>query len=767
MKNKMKIISTLTMALMGSTAFANCSLGETKDGWTGSIKFHCDEDTNLLENPISFELSNGVQVGSLWGLTGKSNVSTNDGKTSITVEKWWPQGEGYVLPTGSQATLSFTPTNVTASGTPKFEVINFSVGGEVQEQGIVAITLPSKPNFITGSSLANVVIYKGDTKVGQINDAQWGSTVSLNVPTGDLTISVPAIDGGAGSATPASLSLAKDETKQVEVNYETPAPAEVGSISLTAHTADAPQQNPTYTVKSNNGTIVAQGTVNFNGSINIDNLPATESGTIYIVSADSYSKDGYVYKADDVTVKVTKFNSSNANLQFEKKAIPTENIAINVSGIPDDKTATLTLANDVGQKQEITISGNKAYNIGVPKDDAKWTITATSIAGFTISLSPSSFTANQDSQNINVIFKQVAPIEDGKKVIGYWENWKGAQQAPAGTTTSDAAYYSNDIKPYTHVMYSFLTLAKNPNSDNPSNTSWDGSAIYESMTASNVLDLMKKYPEGTAEWARANNWQRVKIDALIKATHDNGSKFIWAIGGWSDLQQTIRVNQIDKFVDMVVDLLKVSGDGVDFDWEYLHQLANGQANPNAQAQTEILAKTMLKLREALDTAGLQDKEIGYTTRFNAFMADSSKYGFAGFNSDGEGLDINNWLKANDSSLNKVVNWNNIMAYDVGPDYMPNKQTWNMNVYKDVLNTFSSWVNPSLVILGFEPGGQAAGGVWEGMEMSKQAIDYLAENNYGGSMFWAINQPPYLSTENTGLNSNELADFSREKFELNK
>ena len=169
---------------MGSTAFANCSLGETKDGWTGSIKFHCDEDTNLLENPISFELSNGVQVGSLWGLTGKSNVSTNDGKTSITVEKWWPQGEGYVLPTGSQATLSFTPTNVTASGTPKFEVINFSVGGEVQEQGIVAITLPSKPHFITGSSLANVVIYKGDTKVGQINDAQWGSTVSLNDPTG-------------------------------------------------------------------------------------------------------------------------------------------------------------------------------------------------------------------------------------------------------------------------------------------------------------------------------------------------------------------------------------------------------------------------------------------------------------------------------------------------------------------------------------------------------------------------------------------------------
>ena len=54
-----------------------------------------------------------------------------------------------------------------------------------------------------------------------------------------LTISVPSIDGGAGSATPASLSLTKDEIKQVEVNYATPTPAEVGSIGLTAHTEDA------------------------------------------------------------------------------------------------------------------------------------------------------------------------------------------------------------------------------------------------------------------------------------------------------------------------------------------------------------------------------------------------------------------------------------------------------------------------------------------------------------------------------------------------
>ena len=37
--------------------------------------------------------------------------------------------------------------------------------------------------------------------------------------------------------------------------------------------------------------------------------------------------------------------------------------------------------------------------------------------------------------------------------------------------------------------------------------------------------------------------------------------------------------------------------------------------------------------------------------------------------------------AHGSSLNKIVSWVNIMAYDVDPSYMPNGQTWNMNVYK--------------------------------------------------------------------------------------
>jgi len=34
-------------------------------------------------------------------------------------------------------------------------------------------------------------------------------------------------------------------------------------------------------------------------------------------------------------------------------------------------------------------------------------------------------------------------------------------------------------------------------------------------------------------------------------------------------------------------------------------------------------------------------------------------------------------------------------------------------------------------MGFEPGGQAAGGQFPGMKVTMEAIDYVAENDFGG------------------------------------
>jgi chitodextrinase len=107
------------MALLGSTAFADCKIEEVKKGWTGSIKFSCDTDTNLQKNPIKFKLSDDVEIGSIWGLDD-TNLTRNGNSVSITSQDW--NGNPTILKAGSSATISFSPS------ASIFSVQNFSIG---------------------------------------------------------------------------------------------------------------------------------------------------------------------------------------------------------------------------------------------------------------------------------------------------------------------------------------------------------------------------------------------------------------------------------------------------------------------------------------------------------------------------------------------------------------------------------------------------------------------------------------------------------------
>ncbi|MBY7735368.1 glycosyl hydrolase family 18 protein, partial [Francisella philomiragia] len=395
------------------------------------------------------------------------------------------------------------------------------------------------------------------------------------------------------------------------------------------------------------------------------------------------------------------------------------------------------------------IDSNSTISADIPKDGTVWKVSIDAIPGFKASISPASFTANNDAQNIDVNFEQQAPIEAGKKVIGYWENW-----GQISATGND----NEDVAPYSHVLYSFLTLDVNPNPDSIKNAYWNGQAIYDSFS---WKDVTTGYKDSNQKWLLN------KINTIKPVVQEAGKKFVFALGGWSDLNYTIRPDQVDLLADKLVEVLELSGaDGIDFDWEHLSQDANtGALSPKRQEQLETLANVFKTLREKLDAKGMQDKVIGYTTRFNAFFESSKAHGFpSDFNSDGEGIVIEKWLEENGSSLDKVVNWVNIMAYDVGPNDMPNNQTWTASVYEDVLSSFAEYVNPSLVVLGFEPGGQAAGGQWEGLSLDKQMIDYIFDNGFGGSMFWAMNQAPWQGNPAvTGKNAYELAKYSQEAF----
>jgi len=140
-------------------------------------------------------------------------------------------------------------------------------------------------------------------------------------------------------------------------------------------------------------------------------------------------------------------------------------------------------------------------------------------------------------------------------------------------------------------------------------------------------------------------------------------------------------------------------------------------------------------------------EISWTTRFNAFLPSDNVWNYLtpdsqipekNYETDNEGLRL--WPRAG-----KNIDTVNVMAYDAGGIGI------NMTT---VLRNFVAYSgDPSIaakVNIGFEPGEQAAGGVWEGMDADKEYARYAYENGYGGAMIWAANPNPTQAPEGSKL-----------------
>ena len=86
-----------------------------------------------------------------------------------------------------------------------------------------------------------------------------------------------------------------------------------------------------------------------------------------------------------------------------------------------------------------------------------------------------------------------------------------------------------------------------------------------------------------------------------------------------------------------------------------------------------------------------------------------------------------------------------------------------NTYVAVFNSFARHIDKSKIVMGFQPGHQNEDGVWEGMEMDNQVIDYIQANGYGGILFWAVNDKNVHNGVLTGENVIEIAEYAASVF----
>lgn len=152
-----------------------------------------------------------------------------------------------------------------------------------------------------------------------------------------------------------------------------------------------------------------------------------------------------------------------------------------------------------------------------------------------------------------------------------------------------------------------------------------------------------------------------------------------------------------------------------------------------------MAHVFMKVRQAFDDNGLEHIQLGWTTRWNAFYNDENRpAGFKVYDSDGEGILIDQEVKAHGKSLKDILDWVNIMFYDMAPSEVGAPDGLKLENYKQTFGYFEKYLNKEQLVMGFEPGGQSSTGSWEGIDVDKNVVNFIASSPYGGDQFWAIN-----------------------------
>jgi hypothetical protein len=350
------------------------------------------------------------------------------------------------------------------------------------------------------------------------------------------------------------------------------------------------------------------------------------------------------------------------------------------------------------------------------------------------------------------------------------------------------------VGPYAQVNYGFTFFTENPNPNQVScdNSTancpqWDGRALYAArasaqgaivVTASSNVHTINTSPALVAI---------SEVCRLARQAPTGGPRrCLISLGGWSDWARLGDVATAQKAGKMAANMVLLAfADGIDLDFEHLTEFngldtghdefaafaaliqtlrqelnaitasvwssttdaryadleAEYNAMPDWQKKESPYYPTNMKYMQELKANGPPYFEISWTTRFNAFLNKTNPHNYLAPNSpvpppfatDNEGTKI--WPETN-----TAVDTVNIMAYDGGSPAGPLKFN-----FEAILGNFKAYgPPPGKVNMGFEPGNQYGGGVWEGFQIDQDTAKYVRANNYGGGMVWAINPDPAVA-----------------------
>ena len=393
----------------------------------------------------------------------------------------------------------------------------------------------------------------------------------------------------------------------------------------------------------------------------------------------------------------------------------------------------------------------------------------------------------------------------GTELLGYLENWVDVNwwdnNIPGNCLMGcmEPAELIASIEPYSAINYGFAFLVKQPNPDqegcgtampNGPCPVWDGENIYlgkASMQGSHLVDGKTTI--------QTSSPGAVAIAEVVRMArqHPSGPKRAKiSLGGWSDYARLESVANAKAAAKLMAKAVQLTfADGVDLDFEHLsvfdafagahefeafaalistlrHELGAVAASwaTSADARRAALQKAYDALPPyqqkavgpwyATQFAYLKQVaanppphlEISWTTRFNAWVPKDDPYNYAindplppfarnsTFVTDNEGARFY-------ANVSAAIDTINVMCYDA---------TGLLFDYETILYNFATLGDVDLrkVNIGFEPGEQAAKGVWEGLAKDENVTRFIKEHNVGGAMIWAANPDPKTNPHGTKL-----------------
>ncbi len=349
------------------------------------------------------------------------------------------------------------PTNPKPSSPCTNTVVQFSASKDGEISACVPLPttasmtyqLPPAPSGVTGTAPEIIINQKNidgtSSVVNTLNNASWGSTItqsfnfqallgtSFTVNIGALNTQCTALKFGCSLwASPNNFSFLDSNNNPSQViNINLSANAQLILNPQVSNGGSVPNAAPSYELRDKNNQLISQGSLSWDTNNPTTVIMASSGSPWVLYTPGIYNSSTKIqYLPSEGPSEIINLNSEQSEtktLTYNQTPCTIENLVFQIQGLPSgsssSSSSTLTLSNgSLTEPMPLSLSiTNGTQNFSICQDQKNWNINLGTVPDYWGVITPTSFTANQNTQNIQIQYNN-HPLNSGL-LVGYLQNW--------------------------------------------------------------------------------------------------------------------------------------------------------------------------------------------------------------------------------------------------------------------------------------------------------------------------------------------------------